>query len=817
MSRQSDITVRLSTKGADQVKRALESMGREGQAALRQIEAASKAAQPQSRALARALDDVGNQVGGLGRDVPGLSEGLRGLGPVGNVVAGGLGLAAAAIGGAFAASKQLAVGLDELADTADRLNVDVEQYQELVFALEETGGAAADVQAGLQGLNSAIGTIQAGLRGSDRAMDLFVRVLKIPEETVRSWRTATDALPAIANGIAGIRDEAVRARVLEALNLVAWGPLLRDGEAGFYAVTAAARELNQVIDRETIATFGEFNRQTELSANKMQKAFADALVGMVPVFNWFMDRVTDLANLVASVGQTVSWMWNWGRDIANTPTTPASDPLDGASTGGFRPEGPGRPQQSPQAGIPARPPPARAPRAPRAPSGPDPELERQRRETANRAAMERADREELQASLAMARTEQERLAIRRQLADLEARQALAAIDADQQLTEETKARQRKVVADRRAAALAEIEADQAQLAQTEAEAAREEVRRRNRVAAAAADKAQAARDAADEARRREAEVIADAEMLAAQTAAEQAETRRDQMDAELRILDLTTRRMLNEIDLLQVSEEAKALARKAVKDAAAARERQIREGARGGVAGYLGELEREARTLGDRLDDVASDGLKGFEDALVAIGTGAKDAKDAFKDMAASILADLIRLAARQWVILPLMQMMGIGGKGGGDFQMPMPSGGGGGGGAMNFLAQLLPNILRFGGGFGGGRASGGPVRAGVTYLTGERGPELFVPNVSGTILPNHVLQAAGGHGGGGGGWGRPQLAVHVHNAPAGTQVRQRPDGGADVFLPRLEAVEGRVARIDGTFEERTLETITQAERRGMR
>ena len=37
---------------------------------------------------------------------------------------------------------------------------------------------------------------------------------------------------------------------------------------------------------------------------------------------------------------------------------------------------------------------------------------------------------------------------------------------------------------------------------------------------------------------------------------------------------------------------------------------------------------------------------------------------------------------------------------------------------------------------FGGGRAYGGPVSAGRSYLVGERGPELFVPSGSGSIVP---------------------------------------------------------------------------------
>jgi len=45
-----------------------------------------------------------------------------------------------------------------------------------------------------------------------------------------------------------------------------------------------------------------------------------------------------------------------------------------------------------------------------------------------------------------------------------------------------------------------------------------------------------------------------------------------------------------------------------------------------------------------------------------------------------------------------------------------------------------------FGSLFGGFRASGGPVEAGRAYITGEAGRELFIPSVSGSIVPNHQL-----------------------------------------------------------------------------
>ena len=41
---------------------------------------------------------------------------------------------------------------------------------------------------------------------------------------------------------------------------------------------------------------------------------------------------------------------------------------------------------------------------------------------------------------------------------------------------------------------------------------------------------------------------------------------------------------------------------------------------------------------------------------------------------------------------------------------------------------------------FGGGRANGGPVSGGTSYLVGERGPEIFTPTSNGSIIPNNAM-----------------------------------------------------------------------------
>lgn len=60
-------------------------------------------------------------------------------------------------------------------------------------------------------------------------------------------------------------------------------------------------------------------------------------------------------------------------------------------------------------------------------------------------------------------------------------------------------------------------------------------------------------------------------------------------------------------------------------------------------------------------------------------------------------------------------------------------------------LGQLIWNKISSGLSslFGGGRANGGPVNSGTTYLVGERGPELFSPSTSGSIIPNGSIGGA--------------------------------------------------------------------------
>jgi tape measure domain-containing protein len=77
------------------------------------------------------------------------------------------------------------------------------------------------------------------------------------------------------------------------------------------------------------------------------------------------------------------------------------------------------------------------------------------------------------------------------------------------------------------------------------------------------------------------------------------------------------------------------------------------------------------------------------------------------------------------------------------------------------------------------GRAAGGPVSSNSTYMVGEKGPELFVPGSSGTIVPNHKL------GGGG-----DNMNVVVNVDATGSKVEGDMQGGKQLGTLLAAAVQ---------------------------
>lgn len=133
--------------------------------------------------------------------------------------------------------------------------------------------------------------------------------------------------------------------------------------------------------------------------------------------------------------------------------------------------------------------------------------------------------------------------------------------------------------------------------------------------------------------------------------------------------------------------------------------------------------------------DIAKDGIDAMVDSIFA-------ADKSFADFAKNFLENAAKMILKMLAMKELERLMGTGS--GPNY-----------GGIFSAIAGI----------FGGGKAIGGPVSAGRSYLVGERGPELFTPSSGGNITTNNDLRQMGGSS---------QTINIVQNLPAGSSAETK-------------------------------------------
>jgi lambda family phage tail tape measure protein len=214
---------------------------------------------------------------------------------------------------------------------------------------------------------------------------------------------------------------------------------------------------------------------------------------------------------------------------------------------------------------------------------------------------------------------------------------------------------------------------------------------------------------------RQEDVLLEKELL-------QIESNRKKMVDEISrsgVLDLETKN--------QAIEREEKLAQLAERNARARQE--ITKAQRGGSfgEGFGMAMEDYFRNMATELER----GQQAFESVMgnmnAALDNFVRTGKLSFKDLARSIIQDLmaIQLKAQAAMVFKSMGGMGL-------FSSLF-----GGSSSASSISSAAPGM---------GYADGGEPPVGVASLVGERGPELFVPKTAGTVIPNNMLGSTMGN-----------------------------------------------------------------------
>ncbi|MGR4892287.1 phage tail length tape measure family protein [Sphingopyxis sp. LARHCG72] len=133
---------------------------------------------------------------------------------------------------------------------------------------------------------------------------------------------------------------------------------------------------------------------------------------------------------------------------------------------------------------------------------------------------------------------------------------------------------------------------------------------------------------------------------------------------------------------------------------------------------YRREVGDVGRSINDQMESIEVSGLQALNDGLTDVIMGARSLGDVFKEVANQIIADLLRIAVQQMIIMPLLNALG----------------GGGGGATDGGLGGLFKGFF----------AHGGTIPTGSFGIVGERGPEPVISTPRGALVrPNSTLNSS--------------------------------------------------------------------------
>lgn len=181
----------------------------------------------------------------------------------------------------------------ELSDLAEQVGITAERYQELRFAVRNTGGDVGALQAGFATFARNLGQLEVGtgslLAFLEKADPAFAETLKGASSNAEAFDLLADRVAALAsrNDQLALSQAALGRGGREFVNL------LSQGSAGVAELSAQARELGAVIDDDTIARGDKLADAFGNIAEVLRARFTEAVIGARSSGGDLLDTLTD--------------------------------------------------------------------------------------------------------------------------------------------------------------------------------------------------------------------------------------------------------------------------------------------------------------------------------------------------------------------------------------------------------------------------------------------------------------------------------------------------------------------------------------------
>lgn len=306
------INLRLSLKGAEQVRAELASIGPAGnrmardlERAMRQPSAGMKALDSGMREARSGLDSFTARAGPAGSV-------LQSFGPWGLAAAAGIAAVAAGAASAVAIANDATQAAAALTDASERIGVGTEALQQWRYVADEAGVPVQSLEADLEKLNGTLGKFKAGI--GDAKLKPWFEKLQISKTDLDSIQTADQLMLMIAGRLELISDRSQQVAAARAFGIESSLPALRLGEQGLRDLLAASKDLGVVLDSETIAKLDAADRKAELAGQQLKTL---AYGAVEPLATALANAGGYIANLIVDMDRVQTKGPAWAASLMN--------------------------------------------------------------------------------------------------------------------------------------------------------------------------------------------------------------------------------------------------------------------------------------------------------------------------------------------------------------------------------------------------------------------------------------------------------------------------------------------------------------------
>ncbi|RIJ65193.1 hypothetical protein D1604_12810 [Brevundimonas sp. LPMIX5] len=196
---------------------------------------------------------------------------------------------------------------NDISDAAKRIGIGTDALQEWRYVAKQAGEDASAADRALESFAKKLSQATAGTsKEADKAFDL----IKIGPEQLKSFKSTEEALDTVIDRIKGLKTEAERAAVAEALGLGSLSAALRDNAVDVAALRDEARQLGIVMDQEMVKRASEAQGQFDTLAQVIDVNLKSAFIDLAPV-------ILTAISLVAELARTLADAMDAWRDLEN--------------------------------------------------------------------------------------------------------------------------------------------------------------------------------------------------------------------------------------------------------------------------------------------------------------------------------------------------------------------------------------------------------------------------------------------------------------------------------------------------------------------